>query len=101
MPQSKGIQTHLWQESRGLEYWRIQTEDPTIYRKLAKRKDMKLVGWGINRYIRIFQTRYFSPNEARRSFRRIVGQKIGKSDATGVFSAITTAIMDTPAVYEP
>jgi len=101
MSKFKGTQTHLWQESRGHEYWRIQTEDPTIYRRLAKRKDMRLVGWGINRYIRIFQTKYFSPYEAKRSFRRIVGQKVGKSDATGVFSAITTAIMDTPAVYEP
>ena len=85
----------MWQEERGQNMYRIQTEDPYLFRKLNKRQDMKLVMWGLNKYIRIFQVTYYSPKEARRSFRRIIGSKTHKTGDMGVLGGFTSAIRDT------
>lgn len=87
--------TYFWQESRGDDYYRIQTNDPAISRKLGKRQDMKLVGYGLNIYLKIYQAQYFSTKEAKRSFRRIVGQKVEKTDVYGELMAKTGVIVDT------
>lgn len=34
---------------------RFQTTSPDFARKLAKRENARLVGWGVNRFLRIFQ----------------------------------------------
>ena len=87
--------TYFWQESRGDDYYRIQTNDPATSRKLGKRQDMKLVGYGLNIYLKIYQAQYFSTKEAKRSFRRIVGQKVEKTDVYGELMAKTGVIVDT------
>jgi hypothetical protein len=66
-----------------------------ISRKLGKRQDMKLVGYGLNVYLKIYQVQYFSPKEAKRSFRRIVGRKVEKTDVYGELMAKTGVIVDT------
>ena len=40
--------TYLWQELRGKRWWRIQTDDPAIIRKLRKRNSASLCIWCIN-----------------------------------------------------
>jgi hypothetical protein len=87
--------TYFWQESRGDDYYRVQTNDPKISRKLSKRQDMKLVLWGLNTYLKVYHTQYYSPKEAKRSFRRIVGTKVEKTDVYGVLMAKTGVIVDT------
>jgi hypothetical protein len=46
---------------------RFQTTSPDFARKLAKRENARLVGWGVNRFLRIFQ----EPMPPRRGMRLV------------------------------
>lgn len=94
LPAIKRYKTYMWKEERGEKIYRIQTEDPLIFRRLNKRQDMTLVMWGINKYLKVFQVTYYSPKEARRSFKRIVGSKNNITKKLGVFCGLTSAIRD-------
>lgn len=88
----------MWKEERGRKLYRVQTNDPIIFRRLSKRNDMTLVMWGINKYLKVFQVEYYSPKEARRSFKRIIRSKVIKTAEAGMLSGITSAIRDTSAI---
>ncbi|MBL7046224.1 MAG: hypothetical protein ISR95_01085 [Candidatus Marinimicrobia bacterium] len=55
--------------------FRFQTDNPKIGRKLSRRKTMKLVAWGINTYLRIYEISNLRPDNARRMLRHITGQE--------------------------
>jgi hypothetical protein len=66
--------TYMWQTEPSV--FRIQTGDPSIARKLDRRMKPKLVGWGINKYIVIYELRSIRPDNARRTLSLITGQKV-------------------------
>jgi hypothetical protein len=71
----------MWQT--GPSEFRIQTDDIGIVRKLSRRQKPKLVAYGINKYIRIFELRGIRPDNARRTLRHITGREIILNTITG------------------
>ena len=92
--------TYLWQELRGKRWWRIQTDDPAIIRKLRKRNSASLCIWCINDKMVVFRTQYYSPDKAKISLQRLTGQKPKKDAENGVFYAETTPILDSKSTSE-
>ena len=86
--------TYLWQEVRGSKWYRIQTNDPAIIRKLRKRNSASLCIWCINDKMVVFKTQYYSPDKAKTSLQRLTGQKPKKDAENGVFYAETTPKFD-------
>lgn len=82
----------MWQEQRGKPYYRIQTTDPVIARKLRRRTTFKLVCCGINTTLWIFRGTYSTPYKAKISIQRLTGQKVKKDAVTGGFVAETYPI---------
>ena len=93
--------TYLWQEVRGSKWYRIQTDDPKIIRKLRKRKSASLCVWCINDKIVVFRTQYYSPDKAKLSLQRLTNQKPKKDAENGVFYAETTPILDSKKNLKP
>ncbi len=85
--------TSCWQELRRKPYYRIQTTDPTVARKLRRRTTFKLVCCGINTALWIFRGTYSTPYKAKISLQRITGQKVKKDAVTGGFVAETAPIL--------
>jgi len=85
--------TYLWQEVRGSKWYRIQTDDPKIIRKLRKRKSASLCVWCINHSIVVFRTQYYSPDKAKISLQRLTNQKPKKDTDSGLLYAETTPIL--------
>jgi len=86
--------TSLWQEQRGKPYYRIQTTDPAVARKLRRRTTFKLVGYGVNKSIWIFGGTYSTPQKAKLSLQRLTGQKVKKDTVAGGFVAETYPILN-------
>lgn len=85
--------TSLWREKRGQpSYYRIQTNDPAVARKLRRRTTFKLVCCGINTTLWIFRGTYSTPYKAKISIQRLTGQKVKKDAVTGGFVAETYPI---------
>lgn len=85
--------TSMWQELRGKPYWRIQTDDPAVARKLRRRTTFKLVCCGINTTLWIFRGTYSTPQKAKLSLERLTGQKVKKDAVTDGFVAETYPIL--------
>lgn len=79
--------TSCWQEQRRKPYYRIQTTDPAVARKLRRRTTFKLVCCGINTTLWIFRGTYSTPYKAKISIQRLTGQKAKKDAVTGGFVA--------------
>ncbi len=77
--------TFLWQEQRHKPYYRIQTTDPSVARKLRRRTTFKLVCCGINITLWIFRGTYSTSYKAKISLERLTGQKVKKDAVTGGF----------------
>lgn len=67
----------------GSRSFRIQTDDPKIVRVLSRRKTMKLVAWGINKYLRVYENSNLRPDNARRMLRHISGQESKENGVSG------------------
>ena len=85
--------TYLWQEIRGSNWYRIQTDDPSVIRKLRRRKTATLCSWALNDSSVIFSIRYKSPRLARQSLQRLTGQKVKKDSLNDVFVADAVTIL--------
>ena len=94
MAQVNPYRTYMWQLIHGEPYYRFQTDDPAIRRKMLRRSDFIEAGWGenIDGYW-VFQTRKYSPQDALRTLRRISGSKPEKDATEGVFLVKTHAIV--------
>jgi len=79
----------MWQEMRGQPEWRMQTDDPSIVRKLSRKEGMSQVCLGANCYLRVYRFEAASRNNARRTFRRVTGQTPLYDISTRVYSAKT------------
>lgn len=85
--------SYLWRELSYDNYWRIQTNDPNVKRKLNRRNTAKLVGECFNHPMVIYRLQYYTPQKAKQSFQRLTNQKIKKSSEDGVFYAETYPIL--------
>lgn len=85
--------TSCWQELRRKPYWRIQTDDPAVVRKLRRRTTFKLVCCGLNTALLIFRGTYSTPYKAKISIQRLTGQKAKKDAVTGGYVVETYPIL--------
>ena len=92
--------SYLWREISSDNYWRIQTTDPFVKRKLSRRNTAKLVGECSNGPIMIYRLQYYTPQKAKQSFQRLTGQKIKKDSDNNVFYAETYPILTNKNIPE-
>jgi hypothetical protein len=90
----KGIKemTYMWRELND-NWYRIQTNSPTVIDKLKRRKDAKICGKttsGSTVYWLIFRVKYNKPSTARQSFKRLTNCKKNFKDRNGLISAETS-----------
>ena len=85
--------SYLWREVSYNNYWRIQTTDPNVKRKLSRRNTATLAGECFNHPMVIYRLQYYTPQKAKQSFQRLTGQKIKKDSDDGVFYAKTYPIL--------
>ena len=85
--------SYLWRESTSANWWRIQTTDPSVKRKLRRRDTAKLVVECFNHSMVIYKLQYYTPQKAKQSFQRLTGQKLKKDAEIGVFYAETYPIL--------
>ena len=71
--ESEQCHTYLWQEAWGRNQYRFKSTDPRIIRKMVRRVDFTEDSIYLNRPDRVFISRFYSPQEARRTFRRLTG----------------------------
>ena len=73
------MSTYMWKTER--KVYRIQTDDPSIVRKLSRRSKPTLVGIGENKYLYIFELRNIRQDNAIRTLGHISGQEVIYIDA--------------------
>ena len=83
----------MWREVRGDDWWRIQSNDPKVIRKLRRRKTASVCLWCLNDSLVVFRTRFYSAKEAKKSLHRLTGQKPRKDAENGLFFAETGVIL--------
>ena len=92
--------TYLWQEVKRDSWWRIQTNDPSVIRKLRRRKTATLCSWALNDSTVIFRIRYKSPRLAEQSLQRLTGQKVKKDALNDLFVAYTVTKLTSKSTSE-
>ena len=85
--------SYLWQEVKGDKWWRIQTNDPAIIRKLRRRDTTSITVYCYNDPMMVFRTQYYKPEKAKQSFERLTSQKIEKDSVNGLLVAKTAPIL--------
>lgn len=63
--------TSLWRTSPHSKVYHFQTTDPTINRKIKRRKGFIPLASGYNSNIWVYKTTYYSSREAERSLKNI------------------------------
>ena len=83
--------TYIWQEQKRYPYYRIQTTDHRVARKLKQRDNSKctLASYGINSPVWVFRIKYSSPNKARKVLANINHANAEKTAETGIFVSYT------------
>ena len=77
--------TYLWQEERGKNFYRVQTDEKKIANKLKRRNKFRLCAIGWNTTLWIFSCEFKRPDIAKKTLKSITG-KNAKIDSEGVFS---------------
>ena len=76
--------TYLWQEEYGERYYRVQTDDKDVAKKLYRRNGFRLCGYGMNVSLWIFCCEFSRRDIARKAIESVTGEN-GKIDAEGMF----------------
>ena len=79
--------TYMWREMND-EWYRIQTNSPTVINKLKRRKDVKICGKttrGSSVFWIVFRLQYKKPSTAKQSFKRLTGCKNNFTVHNGCF----------------
>ena len=85
--------TYMWQEMKRFPYYRIQTNDPRIAKKLMRRKSCTLAVHGINARLWVFRTKYSSPRKALMGLNNITHADVEKTAENSVFVSYTQPIL--------
>ena len=84
---------YIWREVSNDNWWRIQTTDPRVKKKLQRRKNAHLTVQCLNHPMMVYRLQFYSPQKAKQSFQRLTGQKLKKDAENGVFYAETYPIL--------
>ena len=76
--------TYLWQEERGKVFYKVQTDDRQIAKKLKRRKGFRLYAQGLNEDLWIFNCEFKRPDIARKTLKSITKKK-AEIDSEGAF----------------
>ena len=92
--------TYLWQEEWGKKYYKVQTDDREVARKMKRRNGFRLCGYAVNAApgnpangasgaygttsVWIFSCEFSRPDIAKKTLKSITG-KYGKIDSEGEF----------------
>ena len=82
--------TYLWQEESGKKYYRVQTDNKDVAKKLFRRNGFRLSAYGMNSDssngsgLWIFCCEFSRRDIARKAIESVTGEN-GKIDAEGMF----------------
>ena len=79
--------SYLWREVSNDNWWRIQTSDPSLKKKLRRRENTRLVVHCHNHPMVVYRIQYYSPQKAKQSFMRLTAQKVKKDAENELFYA--------------
>ena len=79
--------SYIWREVSNDNWWRIQTTDPRIKKKLNRRKNVHLTVQCLNHSMMVYRLQYYSPQKAKQSFMRLTAQKVKKDAENELFYA--------------
>lgn len=66
-------QTFFWQLEKKRPIYFFQTNDYRIYKKMKRRKNFRLIGFGLNCNLWIFSAKIGRPSTARKIFKTLTG----------------------------
>ena len=93
---------YMWREMND-NWYRIQTNSPSLIRKLKKRTTTEICGktlFGSSEYWMIFRLHYNKPKYAKQGFQRLIGQNKIKTADNGVITAELVYKLDTKTEAE-
>ena len=67
--------TRIWQEEHGKPVFRFQTENEGIHNFFSQRKDVTLVGWGVNFNLWIYLGEFDSSLKAQEVLKMALNEK--------------------------
>jgi len=76
--------TYLWQEERGKRYYKVQTDDKDVVKKMKRRNGFHLCAIAYNTNMWIFRCEFSRPDIARKTLKSITGVN-AKIDSEGMF----------------
>lgn len=79
--------TYMRQEERGVMLFRFQTDEKSLYDKMKRRKNFKLVSIGQNCDLWVFVASYRSPQKAKKALGILTGRSVQKDNGDGVYFA--------------
>jgi len=78
---------HLWQEERGKEFYRLQTDEKTISDKLKRRNGFQLIGSSLNsKSFWLYRCQFSRPDIAKKTFKGVADGRTIKIDSEGLLS---------------
>lgn len=77
--------TYLWQEERGKNIYRVQTDEKRIAHKLKRRNKFHLSAFAWNANMWVYSCEFSRPDIAKKTLKSITGKK-AKVDFEGVIS---------------
>jgi len=81
------MRTDLWQEERGINLFRFQTDEKSVADKIKRRKNFKQIGWGVNTPLWLFVATFYSYQKARKALRSLTNRPVQKDTKEGVYFA--------------
>jgi len=75
--------TYLWQEERGEIFYRVQTDERLVAKKMRRRNGFHLCGQALNANLWFFTCMFSRPDKAKQTLKSITGKK-PKIDFEGV-----------------
>ncbi len=76
--------TYLWQEEKGKIFYKVQTDNRLLAKKMKRRNGFHLCGFAVNDSLWIFSCQFSRPDIAKKTLKSITG-KNGKIDFEGIF----------------
>ncbi len=76
--------TYLWQEERGKKFYKVQTDEREVAKKMRRRNGFRLCGQALNTSFWIFSCKFSRPDIAKKTLKSITCKKV-KIDHEGTF----------------
>ena len=76
--------TYLWQEERGKKFYKVQTDDKVVAKKMKRRNGFHLCSVAVNTNLWIFSCQFSRPDIAKKTLKSITGKNV-KIDSEEMF----------------